>query len=617
MRACCPFHEETQPSFYVDPAGGFYKCFGCGAGGDVFAFLMQIEGMTFPEAAERLAEMAGIQWKTSREASKEAGKAGRQREYVRRVNRLTLEYFQDCLHGPVGMPGLGYLTSRGIREAAIQRFGLGFAPDSWDGLVRFLASKGVDGKIAEHCGVVKARSGGGHYDAFRNRVMFPIIEVNGQVIAFGGRALDPDENAKYINSPETALFKKSRTVYGLNLARTTISETNQVLVVEGYTDVIAVSEAGIRNVVACLGTATTPDHLRLLGRYADEIVFVYDGDAAGMKAALRHIEIFEQASADVKVAVLPAGKDPDEVIKEIGVEGFRKCIDERLSLVEYQLRMIFSRHEANGADDRTGAVREAVQVLARVPGNVRRNDLLARAADWWGQNNPQRTEAMQRILTEELRKLRPTHGRSEKIYRRGLRDRDFITDALTRTVGGQSLGAMRLAAAMLSAAMCDREFAVSLQQSSIEAADFVDTRDRTIFGYLMQYVANAEEFSSQDIIAILTEDECVRERALELWMAEVDLNREREVLAQNVAKLKRDRAERQLSDECSHILEAVEAGKLAYDSPEYQDFKQRFSRLHGASGKGFYPYQGDWGVPRSDSDRGPAGATEPADGEGS
>jgi len=599
MRARCPFHEETQPSFHVDPAGGFYHCFGCGAGGDVFSFLMQIEGLTFPEAAERLADMVGLQWRSSPGAKK----ASRQRDTIRSVNEYADEFFQQTLHSNEGAATRGYLTERGISSESVQKFNLGYAADSWDALLRFLAGKGVSGEVADQCGLVKPRATGGYYDAFRNRLIFPIYEVNGRVIGFGGRTLDPDENAKYINSPETALFKKGRTVYGLNLARQAISDANQVLVVEGYTDVISVVQAGIGNVVACLGTAATADHLRLLSRYADEIVFVYDADAAGMAAALRNIEIFEHATADVKVAVLPAGQDPDEAVRSLGAEGFMGVIEKRLSLVEYQLRMIFLSHQEQTGSDRAAAAREAAQVLTKVPDAVRRSEFLAAAADWWGQDNPARTEAMQRVLTEELRKAMPPErygrGRYGQARYAGQRDRQFITDAVSRSAEGHPAGCLKMEAAMLSAALADEDFARQMAEH-LEPEDLVDERDRAIYALLVEHLQSAETYAPQTLIDRLPEEGAVRDRGVELWMREVDCEDQRKVLDSNIEKLQRYRAWRDWQEQSTQIAQAIDRGELSPDSPEYLEFKRRSAELGGPGSNGYHAYEADWGVSNND-----------------
>jgi DNA primase len=614
MRSRCPFHEETQASFYVDAERGFYHCFGCGAGGDVFRFLMEIEGLSFPEAGQRLADMAGLEWTTSPDAKQ----ARDRRDIIRKANEEAAGFFQRALRGAQANAAREYLAQRGIGADAIAKFAIGYAPESWDALLKFLAGKGFSGEQAAECGLVKPRDSGGYYDVFRHRIIFPICEVSGRVIGFGGRALDPEDQAKYINSPETALFKKSRTVYGLDLARQAISDAKQVLVVEGYTDVIAVAEAGIENVVACLGTATTPDHLKLLGRYADEIVFIYDGDSAGMQAALRHVEVFEGASADVKVAVLPTGRDPDDVIRTLGADGLLQIIEKRLSLVEYQLRMIFAGHEDDGGANRAAAAHEAAQVLAKVPQLARRSALLATAADWWGRGNPGRTEAMMRVLNEEVGNVLPSRG-GHRARAPGNRDRRFITETVSRLADGVASGCLRAEGTMLSAAFSDCDFAIALTER-LDPEDLVDERDRAIYTWLAQHLDSGGDYQPHAIIDEFADAEEIANRARELAMRETDCADEWKVFEDNVAKLKRQRAVGVLQEQRAALLAALERGELSAESPEYQGFMRQINELAGDSPDACLDYQSESSDSDNDSDTAPkdvAGMPETTRDEGS
>lgn len=619
MRARCPFHEESQPSFYVDPAAGFYKCFGCGAGGDVFSFLMQIEGLSFPEAAERLAEMVGLSWRPDPAAKKVSS----QRDVVRGANQYAADFFRRSLRGKAGDAARQYLAERGITEQSVEQFGVGYAPNSWDALLRTLAGKGIGGEVASRCGLVKPRDAGGFYDTFRNRIMFPIRDVSGQVIGFGGRTMDPEEQAKYINSPETVLFKKSRTVYGLDIARQAISRANLVIVVEGYTDVISLHQAEISNVVACLGTATTADHLQLLSRYADEIVFVYDADAAGMAAALRHVETFEKAPADVKVALLPTGLDPDEAIRSMGVEGFERVLADRLSLIEYQLRAIHQQYQSHSGADRAAAAREIVKILVKITDVARREAFVAMVADWWGQGNPGRTEAMERVLTEQLAKLVPSR-RGRHRYGTGRlqdssSDRDYITEAVMRVADGVPVGCLKMETSMLAAALADEQIARQLSEA-LEPADLVDVCDRAIYSRLLEHLASGEPFGPQELVNQMQDEPDIGDRALELWMCEVDCSLEQKVLEANIANFKRHRALQEWEQQQKMIIEALERGELSPDSSEYQDHKQRTAELFGPGRSGFYRHESPWGAVgrgAAGSSGGAAGEQSPEDNEGS
>lgn len=399
-KGLCPFHQEKEPSFNVNRESRFWKCFGCGAGGDVFSFVMRIENVAFPEAMRMLAERAGLVWEPS---SSRPGERD-EREEIRHANVVAAAWFKERLQGKLGAPARAYLESRGLDAETIDRFQLGYAPPGWDGLLSHLSSKGLAPERAERAGLVKRSEQGTYYDVFRNRVIFPICDVVGKVIAFGGRALDPDDPAKYLNSPETQVFRKGRTFYGLDIARRAISDAGAAIVVEGYMDVIALAQHGVENVVATLGTALTEQHARVLSRYTPEIVLIYDADAAGMQAALRSAKVFEDCSAVVKVAPLPEGRDPDDYIREYGEAGFRELLKERIGLVEYRLTEVFARHGEGGPEGQTKAVREAVDVLSEVPDVTRRQALVAWAADHWAGADVRRTARFEEAILQEMRR---------------------------------------------------------------------------------------------------------------------------------------------------------------------------------------------------------------------
>ncbi len=348
----CPFHADNNPSFSVNPEKRIWYCFGCHEGGDVFSFIQKIEGLSFPEAAERLARRAGIPWERGPHDRRHAS----EREQLYRVNEIASKYFQEQLLGsPAGKPARNYLAQRGVQEKAIERFQIGFARESWDGLLNFLRKKGIREEVAAKAGLVRPRSGGGFYDTFRNRVIFPIIDVTGRVVGFGGRALG-DEPAKYINSPETPIFRKSRTLYGINLGGRKAAQAGYSVVVEGYTDVITLHMAGIENVVATLGTAFTQDHVRLLNRYAGTMVLCFDGDSAGVMATLRNASAFERAEADVRVVALPAGTDPDDFVRPMRTTGASRKKGWR-PFVRWSPLWRISRTASNGHSTSDGRLR--------------------------------------------------------------------------------------------------------------------------------------------------------------------------------------------------------------------------------------------------------------------
>lgn len=326
----CPFHNDHKPSMSVSPAKQIFKCFSCGAGGGVFQFMMLHEKLTFPEAVENLAERAHIP--LPREANVAPAPAGMSKDDLTRVMTWAAHFYQEQLVSPSGHAAMEYARKRGLTDESIKRFGLGFAPAFWDGLLRQAQRDGVAQSQLLACGLVIQRDQGegqreGCYDRFRNRLLFPIHDIAGKVIAFGGRALAADEKAKYLNSPETQLFDKSGQLYALNWSREGVSKRQQAVVVEGYMDAVMPMQCGLDNVVATLGTALTDRHIRLLSRYAREVVLVYDADAAGVAAAERAVEMFLVQQMHVRVASIPEGKDPCDFCMARGGQAMRELID--------------------------------------------------------------------------------------------------------------------------------------------------------------------------------------------------------------------------------------------------------------------------------------------------
>jgi len=606
--ARCPFHQEKTPSFFVDPERGFWKCFGCGASGDIFSFVMQIEGLTFPEAAEKLAQRAGVQWRVSAGAER----AGQERRAVLQANAAAASWFRHKLFEPEGSHALEYLRGRGLTDQIIKDFMLGYAPDGWDHLATYMMGRGASERLLTAAGLVRPRNtGGGCYDFFRHRVMFPVIEVTGRVIAFGGRALDPEEKAKYINSPDTPVFRKGTTVYGLNLAREHIAHAKQVIVVEGYMDVIALAQAGIRNVVACLGTSTTEEHLKLLGRYADSIIFVYDADAAGMRAALRNIAVFESAGAAARLAVLPPGQDPDECVRSGGPDVFRQCLAEAMSFPEYEIKMAFAQYDMGDADGRMRAARSAVTSLLKVHDRARREELLDRVAARWAQGDLSRSEQLARVLRLELNR-RFTAQRGQRRGRDSRYDRGHIMETLARSAGDVEPGVVRLEEGILIAALHEPAWAREAAERLSEE-DFSDPRHRRIAAVLLDR-ARAGAFVPAELVEAFAEDDPVRERAIELVVSDTVWTEEE--FGEAVAKMEYGRSTHGLRPKYDvtpsetaeepaieasgedfeawrrRVAAAIDSGEITPDDPDFIRFMRLGRKFQGAGQQGFVEQAG-------------------------
>jgi DNA primase len=339
----CPFHSEKTPSFTVSPSKQIYYCFGCGVGGSVFNFVMKREGLTFPEAIRSLGSRCGIDVPERAMSPEEKEKIGA-REKIFLANRLAADFFSQTLKGAVGAEALAYLQNRGITEETMDRFGLGYAPDSWDAVSRCLSAQRVPVEIAVGSGLLISKDTGRFYDRFRNRIVFPIVDTAMQVSGFGGRVMD-DALPKYLNSPETPVYHKARSLYGLHAAREGIRQSGTAFVVEGYFDVLALFQHGITEVAATLGTALTRDHVRLLSRCgAERFVLVFDSDEAGIRAALRSVPVFQKEHMTAKVLVLPKGHDPDSFVREAGSEAFLAMAVKAMDLLEFLMDASIRRH---------------------------------------------------------------------------------------------------------------------------------------------------------------------------------------------------------------------------------------------------------------------------------
>ena len=373
----CPFHNEKSPSFSVSRSKQMYYCFGCGAGGNVFTFLMEYENDTFPEAVKALADRAGISLPEADE-SEEARKEQSRRSRLLAINKEAAKYFYFQLRAKQGEQGLNYLRERKLTDETIHRFGLGYANKTPDDLVRYLKSKGFPEELIREAGLCNTDEKHGMYDKFWNRVMFPIEDINHRVIGFGGRVMG-DGKPKYLNSPETPIFDKSRNLYGLNFARS--SRKGNIILCEGYMDVIAMHQAGFNQAVASLGTAFTLGQAGLLKRYTKEVLLSYDSDGAGVKAALRAIGILKEAGLTGRVINLEPYKDPDEFIKNLGAEAFQERIDNAENSFLFEIRMLQREYDLNDPEKKTEFHRAVAKKLCEFSEEVERENYLEAVAE--------------------------------------------------------------------------------------------------------------------------------------------------------------------------------------------------------------------------------------------
>ena len=418
----CPFHSEKTPSFTVSPEKQIFYCFGCGAGGNVFSFLMKNQGLGFPEAVRLLAHKYGIEIPTQNLTPEQKKRIG-EREGLLAINRQAMDFFKQALRRESsGQAAMDYLRKRGLSDNIIDRFDIGYAPKGWDNLLNFFSKKRVPLTHVERSGLLLLKKDGrGYYDRFRDRIIFPIMDVNQAVIGFGGRVMD-DSLPKYLNSPETALYNKSRSLYGLNLAKEKSSSANTVYIVEGYLDLLTLHQYGIENSVATLGTALTADHVRILSRYVPRMILVYDSDEAGIRSALRCIDIFwkehadfsrgdvyKEDKADTHILVLPDGHDPDSYLRKEGAESFCQAANQAPGIITFLIEQSIRKHGLL-TEGKIRVVADLQSPLAAI------NDTVARAL--YVKQLAERIGIEEAIVLEKVRQQTVTKGKHDLRFRK-------------------------------------------------------------------------------------------------------------------------------------------------------------------------------------------------------
>lgn len=421
-KALCPFHHEKTPSFIVSPDKQIFHCFGCGAGGDVFSFIMKNERMEFPEAVRFLADKVGVKIE---EKDVDKGKEKRSAAtLLYKINELTAWYFQKNLLNPDSKKILDYLQKRAIEKENIKNFRIGFAPDVWDGLWKFLKSRKISDRLLLRSGLFVQNSQGRIYDRFRNRIIFPIFNAQGRIVGFGGRVVESykkndqrsDEKLpKYINSPETEIYIKSKNLYGLNFSKKFIQERDYCIVVEGYMDFIVPFAAGIKNLVASLGTAFTTEHLRVLKRYTNNVVIVFDCDEAGQAAALRSLDLLVEEGMNVRIAELKPGSDPDSFVREHGEKEFKNVIKNSKSLFDYKLDLLKSKLNIDVPEEKVEIASKMLDTIKRIKDAILRATYIKKLSEALSLKEDLLIEKLKKISLQG-KSFKPLNSPSSEIY---------------------------------------------------------------------------------------------------------------------------------------------------------------------------------------------------------
>lgn len=546
FRALCPFHHEKTPSFMVSPDRQIYHCFGCSAGGNAFGFLMEYERMEFPEAVEILAKKAGV---VLPEIQKEDAKTVSLFTQLYKINELAANFYEGMLNSAAGSQAKNYLLRRGIKEETIKSLKLGCTPDKWDVLISHLRAKGVSLSLMEKAGLILSKEGGGYYDRFRNRIIFPIFDIKSRVLGFGARVLD-DTSPKYINSPETPIYIKGRNLYGLNLAKDAIRDADFVVIVEGYLDFILPFQEGLKNIVASLGTALTSEQARLLKRYTHNVVMIYDADKAGELATLRTLDIFIEEGMNVKVVSLPQGYDPDLCVRKNGIENFKQRIGEAQSLFDYKLKVLKSRYNAKEIEGKAKIASEMLPTINKFKNAVLKSEYLKQLS--------QDLDLKEDALLQELKKVK-----DERVYP----DLGAVTVKKKTEINPTEKLLVKLL-------LEETELIHSIRER-LEPADFQDERISRIVSLMFDLLEQGKTLEPNKLMNYLEGEEMLQIISESTFSPEVGLEDKEKIVDDCIQRLKNQR----LKFKRQQLHEEIKAAQHSGDEERLHSLMQEFHNL--------------------------------------
>ncbi|GAA6513588.1 DNA primase [Merdimmobilis hominis] len=496
LKGLCPFHSEKTPSFTVYPENQSFYCFGCGAGGDVVTFIRKIENLEYVEALRFLAQRAGM---TLPEEARDDGTA-LLRTKILEINRESARFFFDQLaHGP-DRRAIAYLRGRGLSDKTIKRFGLGYAPNTFDSLKNHLKGKGYSFEEMAAAAVVGKGKNGGYYDMFRDRVMFPIIDLRGSVIGFGGRVLEGD-GPKYLNSPDTLVFKKTRNLFAMNIAKNT--KEGSLILAEGYMDVISIHQAGFDNAVASLGTSLTAEQARLISQYVNQVIIAYDADGAGQKATRRAISLFEETGVKIRVLSIPDAKDPDEYIKKFGPARFKLLLEGSAGAVDFEIAKLRQKFDLETADGKVAFLKEFCSLMAGINSPVERDVYIIRTA--------QELSVSKEAVADQVAALRRRRaGAAEKKARRDIRPYSESAAGQPRDLERSRNIRYALAEDKLITTLLKHPDFYDAIAAKIRPEQFVTQKNRELFEALWQRLQNRQDIGMMSLSALLEPEQMAR-----------------------------------------------------------------------------------------------------------
>jgi DNA primase len=553
FKAICPFHQEKTASFVISPDRQIYHCFGCGKGGNAFSFLMEYERMEFQEAVQLLAKKCGVSLPQRREDVQ----ATSLYTQLYKINELANAFYIQGLNSPEGTAAKSYLLKRGIKEDSIKLFKLGFALDKWDALLNHLRAKNISLSLLEKAGLVLSKEGGGYYDRFRNRVIFPIFDAGAKTLGFGARILavsgqNNQDNAvaKYVNSPETPIYTKGRHLYGLNMVKEAIRENDYVAVVEGYLDFIMPYQEGFKNIVASLGTALTPEQARLLKRYTHNVVMVYDADDAGQLATLRTLDIFIEEGMEVRVVSLPEGFDPDLFVRKHGIENFKEKVNQAENLFDYKLKVLKSRfHDGHNIEEKVKIASEMLLTINKFKNAVLKSEYIKRLA--------QNLDLEEGALLQELKKVKEDRPYSNLEKKAQQKPNINPTEKL-----------------LIKLMLEEKEF-INRIKKSLEPADFQDERACRIISIIFDLMAQGKNIEPYNLINYF-EDEDISQVVCETTLSpEIAQENKEKIVDECIQRIKSSR----LLVKRQRLQEEIKIAENLGDEEKLNRLKEEFNYL--------------------------------------
>lgn len=555
FKASCPFHHEKTPSFVVNPEKQIFHCFGCGVGGNVISFVMSQEHLDFLDAVKSLAARAGVELPALNGKSERSSEL---RQELRRVHELAAGYFHHNLiseKNPQVEAARLYLKNRGVTLDMAKKFRIGFAMDQWDGLIQYLRKKDTSLDLMEKAGLIVAKPGKeGYYDRFRNRIMFPIVDVNGKGLAFGARTLEADNPAKYINSPETVLYTKGDHLYGFPLSKAAVSQQDFVIVVEGYMDFIMPFEAGVQNIVASLGTALTVNQIRLIRRFTKNIVMLFDSDPAGQNAMIRSLDILVEEGMNVRIAALTSQDDPDSYIRKYGKDKFQKCVENADSLFDFKLKFLMGRYGIKTVENRARISGEMLQTIEKFKNRIIQSEYLKQLAT--------RLAVSPDALMAEMKKIsgeNPPRSPSKDVTT--TREREF---GLLRSVERDLLGLM----------LIEKEFIPEIR-SQVDLADFQNQHMRAIVTKIYELFDQGRDVSLPVVMSSLPDQKILQFLSSLLAHEDFLVGDKKRIHRDCIERLKQDRLRLQRRD----ILRQMEHARDEGNHRELDKLTKEFNLL--------------------------------------